>query len=287
MLQRIVRVSCPDRTGLVSIITTAFADRGLNIHQLDQFTNDGSFFVRAVIEASSGRFASPAAEDDEFRRLGERLTASLDDAEVEIRPHPAQQRIVVLASRTDHCLNEMIRRAHDGQLGGSIVKVVANHDVHRQLCEFHGIPFVVVPHEGLSKQEHEAAVLEAIGEDVDLIVLARYMRILSDEFLQKAPTPIINIHHSFLPSFIGANPYQRAHDRGVKMIGATAHYVTADLDEGPIIEQDVTRVHHGHSKDDLVQAGADVERTVLHRAVQAHCEGRIFLNGDRTVVFGS
>ena len=207
MLQRIVRVSCPDRTGLVSIITTAFADRGLNINQLDQFTNDGSFFVRAVIEASAGLFASPAAEDDEFRRLGERLTASIDDAEVEIRPHPAQQRIVVLASRTDHCLNEMIRRAQDGQLGGSIVKVVANHDVHRQLCEFHGIPFVVVPHEGLSKQEHEAAVLEAIGEDVDLIVLARYMRILSDEFLQKAPTPIINIHHSFLPSFKGARPY--------------------------------------------------------------------------------
>ena len=285
MLQRIVRVSCPDRPGLVSIITTAFADRGLNIHQLDQFTNDGSFFVRAVIEAPAERFGSP--EDDEFRRLRDRLSASLDDAEVEIRPCPADQRIVVLASRTDHCLNEMIRRDLTGQLGGHVVKVVANHDVHRRLCEFHGIPFEAVPHEGLSKPEHEAAVLAAIGEEADVIVLARYMRILSDDFLQRAPAPIINIHHSFLPSFIGANPYQRAHDRGVKMIGATAHYVTADLDEGPIIEQDVTRVHHGQSKDDLVQAGADVERTVLHRAVQAHCEGRIFLDGDRTVVFGA
>ena len=285
MLQRIVRVSCPDRTGLVSIITTAFADRGLNIHQLDQFTNDGSFFVRAVIEAADGRFETQQAEDEEFRRLGERLSASLDDAEVEIRPHPAQQRIVVLASKTDHCLNEMIRRAQAGQLGGQIVKVVANHDVHRELCEFHGIPFVVVPHEGLSKPEHEAAVLEAIGEDVDLIVLARYMRILSDEFLQKAPTPIINIHHSFLPGFKGANPYRQAHRRGVKQIGATAHFVTTDLDEGPIIEQNVTRVDHTRSPAELMAIGQDTECRTLRQAVSWFAQQRVLLDGARTVIF--
>lgn len=300
MPQRIVRVSCPDRPGLVSTITTAFADRGMNIHQLDQFTNehphpqtgapvhgaaDGSFFFRAVVAAPEGRFETGQAVVDEFRRLRERLANSLDGATVEIRPYPADLRVVVLASQTDHCLHEMIRRDQTGQLGGRVVRVVGNHDAHRELCAFHGIDYEVVPHGELTKPEHEAAILAAIGTDVDVIVLARYMRILSDDFLQRAPAPIINIHHSFLPSFIGANPYQRAHDRGVKMIGATAHYVTADLDEGPIIEQDVTRVDHGRSKTDLVKAGADVERAVLHRAVQAHCEGRIFLDGDRTVVF--
>lgn len=304
MLQRLVRVTCPDRPGLVSTITTAFADRGLNIHQLDQFTNEqpavqtgapvhgfagGSFFFRAVVTAPSERIQdeAQAQADDEFRRLRERLANSLDEATVEISPYPAEQRVVVLASQTDHCLQEMIRRDRTGQLGGRVVKVIANHDVHRELCAFHGIPFEVIPTGDLTPQEHEDRVLAAIGQDVDVIVLARYMRILSDDFLRRSPAPIINIHHSFLPSFIGANPYQRALDRGVKMIGATAHYVTADLDEGPIIEQDVTRVDHGKSKADLVKAGADVERTVLHRAVRSHCEGRIFLDGDRTVVFGN
>lgn len=301
MAQRIVRVTCPDRPGLVSTITTAFADRGMNILTLDQFTDadalpqtgspvhgasGGSFFFRAVVESPAERTPDDAAANAEFHRLQERLTNSVDESTVDIQPHPSRLRVVVLASTTDHCLVEMIRRSQTGQLAGEVVTVVAHHDTHRALCEFHGIPYVFVPHTDMSREEHEAAVLEAIGTDVDVIVLARYMRILSDDFLQKAPAPIINIHHSFLPSFIGANPYQRAHDRGVKMIGATAHYVTADLDEGPIIEQDVVRVDHRHTKDQLVQSGADVERNVLYRAVRAHCEGRIFLDGDRTVVFG-
>lgn len=301
MAQRIVRVTCPDRPGLVGIITTAFADRGMNILTLDQFTGadapatagatvhdsaGGSFFFRAVVDSPTERTPDDAAADAEFERLRQRLSNSLDDSTVEIQPYPTKLRVAVLASQTDHCLVEMIRRAQTGQLAGKVVKVVSNHDVHQALCDFHGIPYEVIPNADLTKEEHEAAVLAAVGDDVDVIVLARYMRILSDDFLQKAPTPIINIHHSFLPSFIGANPYQRAHDRGVKMIGATAHYVTADLDEGPIIEQDVVRVDHRHSKNELVKSGADVERNVLYRAVRAHCEGRIFLDGDRTVVFG-
>lgn len=301
MAQRIVRVTCPDRPGLVGTITTAFADRGMNILQLDQFTDadalpqtaapvhgssGGSFFFRAVVDSPADRTPDDEAADAEFRRLRERLMNSVDESTVEIQPYPSTLRVAVLASKTDHCVVEMIRRAQTGQLSGEVVKVVANHDVHGALCDFYGIEHVVVPNEDLSKEEHEARVLEAIGDDVDVIVLARYMRILSEGFLVKAPCPIINIHHSFLPSFIGANPYQRAHDRGVKMIGATAHYVTADLDEGPIIEQDVVRVDHRHTKDELVKSGADVERSVLYRAVKAHCEGRIFLDGDRTVVFG-
>lgn len=300
MAQRIVRVTCPDRPGLVSTITAAFADRGMNILQLDQYTHSGqipltessatptnSFFFRAVVDLPDEQSPDEAAVNKEFHHLREHLTHSVDQSRIDIQPYPSTLRVAVLASKTDHCVVEMLRRAQTGQLSGHITTVVANHDLHGPLCDFYGVKHIVVPHgDFYSQTEHEAAVLSAIGSDVDVIVLARYMRILSEDFLRQTPAPIINIHHSFLPSFIGANPYQRAHDRGVKMIGATAHYVTADLDEGPIIEQDVVRVDHRHTKDQLVKSGSDVERNVLYRAVKAHCEGRIFLDGDRTVVFG-
>jgi formyltetrahydrofolate deformylase len=195
------------------------------------------------------------------------------------------KRITVMVSRYDHCLLDLLWRWRRRQLGAEIVMVISNHPDLREDAELFEVPYHHIPVEKDRKQEAEAKQLELLEGCCDLIVLARYMQVLSPEFLDRVGVPIINIHHSFLPAFAGANPYQRAKDRGVKLVGATAHYVTEELDEGPIIEQDVMRVNHRHDADELAQLGADVERLVLARAVQAHCEDRVLRHGNTTVVF--
>jgi formyltetrahydrofolate deformylase len=195
-----------------------------------------------------------------------------------------RKRVAVMVSREDHCLSDLLWRRRNGHLGGEIVAVISNHDDLRDEVEAVGIPFHLVSVSRDTKAAAERRALELIG-DVDLLVLARYMQILSPDFLTTLGAPAINIHHSFLPAFVGADPYARAHERGVKLIGATAHYVTAELDAGPIIDQDVVRVGHEDEVPDLVRIGRDVERLVLARAVTAHLEDRVLIDGGRTVVF--
>jgi formyltetrahydrofolate deformylase len=195
------------------------------------------------------------------------------------------KRVAIMASKDDHCLLDLLWRNRRGELEMSVVMVIANHpDLAEQVRPF-GVPFIHIPATKDIREQAEQRQLEMLRGNVDLVVLARYMQIVTPHFLTEVGCPLINIHHSFLPAFIGAAPYRRARERGVKLIGATAHYVTADLDEGPIIEQDVVRVDHRHEVDDLVRLGADVERAVLSRAVSWHCEDRIIRNGNQTIVF--
>ena len=199
---------------------------------------------------------------------------------------PRRQRVAILVSRYDHCLLDLLWRWRRGELDADIAAVISNHADLGPKVEAHGIPFAHLPVDKESKAEQEAKVLAMLREhDIDLVVLARYMQILSPEFLEACRRPIINIHHSFLPAFVGGRPYHQAHDRGVKLIGATAHYATETLDDGPIIEQDVSRVSHRDAVDDLVRKGRDLERVVLARAVRAHLEHRILTHGTKTVVF--
>ena len=283
MTKYCLTVTCPSTRGIVAAISTALAEQGCNIVDSSQFDDveTGRFFMRVsfVSEEGTGLAALQQSLAPAAQAFGMDY-AFHDEAE--------KMKVVIMVSRFGHCLNDLLYRWRIGALPIEIVAVISNHMDYQKVVVNHDIPFHMIRVTKENKPEAEARILAVVEETgAELIVLARYMQVLSDAMCQKMSGRIINIHHSFLPSFKGANPYKQAYERGVKLIGATAHYVTADLDEGPIIEQDVTRVHHGHSKDDLVQAGADVERTVLHRAVQAHCEGRIFLNGDRTVVFGS
>lgn len=195
------------------------------------------------------------------------------------------KRVAVMVSREDHCLSDLLWRWRSGELGAEVVGVVSNHPDHADQVASLGLPYHHVPVEKGEKDVAEARMLELLGSEIDLLVLARYMQILSADFLSRLGAPAINIHHSFLPAFVGADPYARAHERGVKLIGATAHYVTAELDAGPIIDQDVTRVSHRDEIVDLVQIGRDVERLVLSRAVKAHLDDRVLLDGARTIVF--
>jgi formyltetrahydrofolate deformylase len=194
------------------------------------------------------------------------------------------RRVAIMVSREDHCLSDLLWRWRNGDLGGEIVAVISNHPDHAGQVESVGLPFHHLPVEPATRAEAERQALELLA-GVDLLVLARYMQILSEDFLRALPAPAINIHHSFLPAFVGADPYHRAYERGVKLIGATAHYVTADLDAGPILAQDVTRVDHRDEVTDMVRLGRDVERLVLARAVMAHLDDRVLLDGDRTIVF--
>ena len=195
-----------------------------------------------------------------------------------------RKRVAIMVSREDHCLSDLLWRWRNGELGGELVAVLSNHPDHAEQVTSVGVPFHHVPVEPASREAAEGQALELLGE-VDLLVLARYMQILSADFLGELGAPAINIHHSFLPAFVGADPYRRAHERGVKLIGATAHYVTAELDAGPIIDQDVTRVSHRDEVADLVRIGRDIERLVLARAVIAHLDDRVLLDGERTIVF--
>jgi formyltetrahydrofolate deformylase len=230
-------------------------------------------------------FDSPAAADrDALAERFAREIAAPYEMEHSFNESTRGKRVAVMVSREDHCLSDLLWRRRNGHLGGEIVCVVSNHDELRDEVEAVGIPFHHAPVTGDTRVEAERRALELIG-DVDLLVLARYMQILSPAFLTELGAPAINIHHSFLPAFVGADPYARAHERGVKLIGATAHYVTAELDAGPIIDQDVVRVGHEDEVPDLVRIGRDVERIVLARAVTAHLQDRVLIDGERTVVF--
>ncbi len=275
----VLSLSCPDRPGIVHAVSGLLAEHGGNITESQQFgdPDTGLFFMRVEVLSPTPR----AQMETAFGELAESfdMTWSLDLAG---RP----MRAVVMVSKADHCVNDLLVRERAGTLPVDIVAVVGNHETLRDLAEFYGKRFVHIPVTADTKPASESALLDLVGElDAELVVLARYMQILSPELTRALHGRAINIHHSFLPSFKGARPYFQAHDRGVKLIGATAHYVTADLDEGPIIEQDVERVDHTFTPESLTAIGADVERRTLARAVRWHAEHRVLLDGHRTIVF--
>lgn len=275
----VLSLSCPDRPGIVHAVSGLLAEHGGNITESQQFgdPDTGLFFMRVEVAVPSPRAELETAIDVLASSFD--MTWSLDVA-------GRRMRTVVMVSKAAHCVNDLLFRERAGTLPIDIVAVVGNHETLRDLAEFYGKRFVHIPVTADTKADAEAALL-ALTEELaaELVVLARYMQILSPDLSQALHGRAINIHHSFLPSFKGARPYFQAHDRGVKLIGATAHYVTADLDEGPIIEQDVERVDHTHTPDTLTAIGADVERRALARAVRWHAEHRVLLDGHRTIVF--
>lgn len=272
-------LACPDRPGLIAAVSGFLADASLNIVDADQHSShEGRFFMRMAFEAP------PEGKRAELRRRFEDEIASRFEMEHRFAESTDRKRVAVMVSREDHCLSDLLWRWRSGELGAEVLCVVSNHAEHAYQVEQLGLTFHHVPVDPDAKEAAEDRALEAIGK-VDLLVLARYMQILSDEFLARLGAPAINIHHSFLPAFVGADPYSRAHERGVKLIGATAHYVTEELDAGPIIDQDVTRVSHRDEVEDLERIGRDIERLVLARAVKAHIEDRVLLDGARTIVF--
>ncbi len=275
----VLTLSCPDRPGIVAAVAGLLAEHGGNITESQQFGDplSGLFFMRVQVSTD----AAVDALRTDVAALAERfdMTWQLDVAGRPVRT-------LVMVSTAAHCLNDLAFRQQAENLPVDLVAVVSNHDTLRPLADFYGIPFHHVPVTSATKAAAEARLLELVEElDVELVVLARYMQILSDDLCRRLSGRVINIHHSFLPSFKGARPYAQAHQRGVKLIGATAHYVTGDLDEGPIIEQDVERVDHSHAVADLVALGQDVERRALARAVRWHAEHRVLLDGHRTIVF--
>jgi formyltetrahydrofolate deformylase len=273
-------LACSDRPGLIAAVSGFLAEAGLNIVDADQHSShEGRFFMRMVFE--------PASEDEQealHRRFREEI-ADRFEMEHRFADSAERKRVAVMVSREDHCLSDLLWRWRSGELGAEIACVISNHPDHADQVESLGLPYHHVPVDPAERGVAEERVLELLGADVDLLVLARYMQILSGEFLQRLGAPAINIHHSFLPAFVGADPYARAHERGVKLIGATAHYVTEELDAGPIIDQDVTRVSHRDEIEDLMRIGRDIERLVLARAVTAHVDDRVLLDGARTIVF--
>jgi formyltetrahydrofolate deformylase len=278
-------VSCDDRPGIVAAISGFLFGRGANIVSSHQHSTDptgGTFFLRMA-------FGLPELDGEGDRAAFERAFAETvgEPFGMEWRMAYAtpRKRVAVLVSREDHCVLDLLWRARRGELDADIPLVISNHPELEADVRAFGADYVHVPVAPDAKPEAEARMLELLGGGFDLVVLARYMQVLSGDFLQRAGAPLINIHHSFLPAFPGANPYRRAHERGVKIIGATAHYVTEELDAGPIIEQDVAHVSHEHSVSALTDIGRDIERTVLARAVRAHLEDRVLVHGNRTVVF--
>ena len=276
----VLTLKCADKPGIVSAVSTAIFELGGNITDSAQYAHDdtGLFTLRMEIDV-------PEAASQTFEQLM-RDELQRFNPELSIRRAADLRRAMILVSKADHCLWDLLYHWAAGDLPVTITAVVSNHEELRSLVEPYGIPFHHLPVTSESKPEQEAQLESLITETAtDFVVLARYMQILSDEFCQRYPSRIINIHHSFLPGFKGARPYQQAYNRGVKLIGATAHFVTSDLDEGPIIEQDVVRVNHRELEADLVKIGRDVERRVLTRAVRLFAEDRVLLTGNRTVVF--
>ncbi|MEF2978912.1 formyltetrahydrofolate deformylase [Subtercola sp. YIM 133946] len=275
-------VSGPDQPGIVASVATLISRNGGNIVSLDQYTDNpegGHFFQRVVFDRPFLVGALPEIEAD--------LEQTLEPLGMQWRltDRSKPKRMAILASTADHCLLELLWRHRRGELPVEIPMVIANHSTTSADVRSFGIPFHLVESTGPDKSAAEATILKLLSDKVDFIVLARYMQILSTEFLNSVGVPVINIHHSFLPAFIGAAPYRKAKERGVKLIGATAHYVTAELDEGPIIEQDVARVDHTHSTAHLQRRGAYVERAVLSRAVEWHAEDRVVRHENQTIVF--
>jgi formyltetrahydrofolate deformylase len=276
-------IKCPDRPGIVAAISTFLFGHGANITDLDQHSTDEHpdvYFMRLELQTAG-------------------LDVSLDALRAEFEQHVAapfsmkwrlggtsnRKRIAVLVSKHDHALMELLWEGKRGDLAADLAMVVSNHPDLRSAVEAFGVPFHHVPNSKDRRAEAEARMLELLEGSADVVVLARYMQIVSGEFVARFPNRIINIHHSFLPAFAGADPYRQAWHRGVKIVGATAHYVTAELDAGPIIEQDVARVSHRHAVEDLKRMGRDLERRVLARAVKWHCEDRVIVHENKTVVF--
>ncbi|MDI3385082.1 formyltetrahydrofolate deformylase [Streptomyces sp. B-S-A8] len=278
----VLTLSCPDRAGLVHAVTGFLVQHSGNIQESQQFDDrqQDRFFMRVQFDVSD-----PGTSLDELRS-GFGPVAEAYRISWQLHATSTPTRTLIMVSKFGHCLNDLLFRQSTGSLNIEIPAIVSNHRDFEPLAESYGIPFHHVPVTRETKEEAEAWLLELVGElDVDLVVLARYMQILSNDLCKQLEGRAINIHHSFLPSFKGAKPYNQAHERGVKLIGATAHYVTPDLDEGPIIEQDVTRVNHAQNSASLVALGRDVEARVLARAVEWHSQSRVMINDNRTVVF--
>ncbi|MGA0596171.1 formyltetrahydrofolate deformylase [Enterovirga sp. CN4-39] len=278
----VLTLSCRNRPGIVAAVSAGLFEAGYNILDAQQFDDveTGLFFMRVVFNPAGGGAGSDLRET--FVRVAEEfgMTWSLRDA-------GAKRRVMILVSRFDHCLADLLYRWRIGELPAEITGIIANYprETYSHL-DFGSIPFHYLPVRRDTKMEQEAQIWDLVRQtETDLVVLARYMQILSDGLAAKLAGRCINIHHSFLPGFKGAKPYHQAHERGVKLIGATAHYVTSDLDEGPIIEQDVERISHRDTPDDLIRKGRDIERRVLARAVRHHLEDRVLVNGRKTVVF--
>ena len=276
----ILTLSCPDRIGIVAAVAGFLAERQGNILASAQYDDRSSkrFFMRVQFEIDG---LDKARIEAEFASIAERFAMDWQLTDVAVRP-----RLLILVSKFGHCLNDLLYRYGSGLLKAEIPAIVSNHRDFYRLAASYDVPFHHLPVTSATKDVQERKLIELIDEErIDCVVLARYMQVLSRDLCTRLAGQAINIHHSFLPSFKGAAPYSQAHARGVKLIGATAHYVTPDLDEGPIIEQDVTRVDHTMTPDDLMAAGRDVECSVLARAVRFHIERRVLRNGNRTVVF--
>jgi len=278
----VLRLSCPDRVGLLARITGFVAEHGGNLLEVEQFTDalSGWFFARLAIETGTLREGVPALRAA-FEPLGRELAA-----EWTLRESGEKQRVVLMVSQLGHCLADLLWRWRSGELAFEIPLVISNHADFRHMVEREGLEFLHIPVTAETKPAAFARIAERLREArADLIVLARYMQIIPPELCSEFHGRLINIHHSFLPSFVGANPYQRAYERGVKLIGATCHYATGELDAGPIIDQEVIRVEHFHTPDDLVRLGRDCERLALARSVRWHLADRVLIHGNKSIVF--
>ena len=283
-------IGCADQPGIVAAVSGFLLEQGANIVSSHQYSTDptgGRFFMRvdAVLEDLADE--APGATEARFRfeNLFAGEVAEKLGMDWEIRYFGQRRRIAILVSKHDHCLVDLLWRWRRKDLDGEVVMVISNHDRLSRESQAAGVPFHHVPVPAEGKPAAEAAMLDLLAGNAEVLVLARYMQILSRDFLDRVQMPAINIHHSFLPAFAGANPYRRAHERGVKLIGATAHYVTAELDDGPIIDQDVARVDHRQSTAELERIGRDIERLVLARALALHLDDRVIVDGRRTIVF--
>ena len=277
----ILKLSCKDQVGIVSKISTLLAKFKCNIVESKQFTDqqNGNFFIRQSFTLYKSNILSKLEKD--LSLLSNEINAEFFLSEIE-----NSMNTIIMVSKFDHCLNDLLYRIRSKSLNLNVKAIISNHTIAEEIAMFSNIPFYYLPVDKYIKKDQETKIREIIyNNDIELIVLARYMQVLSEDFTFEFEGKIINIHHSFLPSFKGAKPYHQAFERGVKVIGATAHYVTKDLDEGPIIVQDTQEVDHEMMPNDLVLMGRDIESRVLYRALKAHAENRVFLNGKRTVVF--
>ena len=280
----VLLIDCPDRKGLVALVSSLLYEQSANILHADQHQDHelGLFFMR-VEWALEGDF--PQDDLAAFEKAFTPLAAQLE-MRWQLRRVNQKPRVAIFCSQYLHCIADLLHRASDGELACEIALVVSNHRAAESLADFHGVPFVHIPVTPDTREDAEAKQLSLLESfEIELVVLARYMQILTENFVARYPAAIINVHHSFLPAFIGARPYHAAHARGVKLIGATSHYVTTVLDDGPIIEQDVARISHRDQVEDLIARGRDLERIVLSRAVRWHLERRILCYGNKTVVF--
>lgn len=276
----VLTLSCKEQAGIVQAVTTFLFERGFNIDEHQQFDDSLRETLHLRTAFSGSPNYTPAMLEEEFAGIASRF-----DMKFSFHDQTAK-RVLVMVSKFGHCLNDLIFRWRGGSLGGELVAVVSNHETHRAMAEAAGLPFIYVPVTLDTKADAERRLLDLVDEyEADLVVLARYMQVLSDDLCRALEGRAINIHHSFLPGFKGARPYHQAYDRGVKLVGATAHYVTADLDEGPIIEQEVIRVDHTYGPAQLSTVGQDAEALALSRAVRWHCQHRVLLDQTSTVVF--